>query len=240
MPEVALIINSCKAFYQTTIPRIISSCKDANIPRSNIYVVVGDCDEDIEMQKRDDYNIVFCRYVNIDYNGVIYFTQTKEGLAELEKYSHFFYIHDTCIVLEHFWTTLYTYVNKCETYIKLNDRGSKNIGLLNVKWFIAEKKELFSYYINYDKALQMQYKSGDFPNRDAIYKKYNNLPRWLNEDCIFLCKPQHIPLGDIFSNKPLQYMTHIYSDEQRLATEYRELGLIKFQRNWGGQWKLTL
>ena len=240
MPEVALIINSCKAFYKTTVPRIISSCKAANIPPSNIYVVVGDCDEDTELKNTDDYSIVFTRFVNIDYNGIIYFTQTSKGVSELEKYSHFFYIHDTCILLEHFWTTLHTYVEKCNKYIKLEHVSSKNIGLLNVKWFLEEKKELFSYYINYDKALQMKYKNGEFPNKDIIYQKFTNLRRWLNEDCIFSYEPPHIPLGDIFNNQPVQYMTKIYSDEPRLATEYKELGLIKFQRNWGGPWKLTL
>lgn len=241
MQNIALIINSCKGFYSTTVPKLIESCKAAKIPASSIYVVVGECDEETSIMKKDEYNLIFCRYVNIDYNGILYFL-SEVGISELKKYSHFFYIHDTCLVEKHFWREICMHAENCPRYIKLEAVGSKNIGLLNVDWFIREKRELFRYYINYNKDLRMQYKSAEFPNRDAIYNRFNNLPRWLNEDCIFICEPPHFtPVGDVFINEKHQYMTKIYSNEERLATLYKNIGLIKFQKNWGDpNWKLTL
>ena len=88
--NVAIIVNSNYNFYETTIEPLIISSKKANIPSANIYVVVGECDHETDIIKKNDYNIIFCKYVNIDYNGIIYFTQTERGLAELNMYTHFF------------------------------------------------------------------------------------------------------------------------------------------------------
>jgi hypothetical protein len=117
------------------------------------------------------------------------------------------------------------------------------MGLFNVEWFLANKCELFSYYINYDKNLRMLYKSADFPNRDEIYSKFNNLARWLNEDCMFIFTPDFTPIGDVFPNTVREYMTCVYSNDPRLAMVYEMPGLIKYQRNFYGVpngWKLNL
>ena len=93
--SVAIIINSCLKYYKTTIPVIINSAKKAKIPSNNIYIVVGECDEESKIIRNNDYNIIFCKYCNIDHNAILYFTQTQEGVNELKKYTHFFYMHDT-------------------------------------------------------------------------------------------------------------------------------------------------
>lgn len=241
MSSIAIIINSCQKFYKTTIDPIIESAKRANIPSQNIYVVVGESDDETPITRNPDYNIVFCKFVNIDYNGIIYFTQTTNGSNELKKYTHFFYIHDTCKFMPSFWRKIRDYARTCETYIKLESIGSKNIGLINVEWFLNNKKELFSYYINYDKSLAMLYKDGDFPNKDFIYKRFNNLAKWLNEDCLFIFDNFN-PIGQVFNN-PMKksYIEKTYSKEDRKATEYLEPGIIKYQKNWGqAPWNLDL
>ena len=240
--SIAVIINSCEGYYKKTAPVIIESAKLAGNPPQNIYIVVGECDYESNIEFRGDHNIVFCRYVNIDYNGVIYFTQTERGLRELKKYDLFFYTHDTSEFLPEFWKNIQNYSNT-KQYVKLEYISSKNIGLLNVKWFLENRKELFSYYINYDKSRRLEYKSGEFKNKDFIYSKYNNLARWLNEDCIFLFENNTNPLGDFFPDKGKpQYMEKKYSNEERLATVYKEPGLILYQKNYGqsSQWILTL
>lgn len=242
-PEIAIIINSCQEFYKTTVPFIIDSAKKSHIPANNIYIVVGESDDESDIIKMDDYNIVFCKYINIDYNGVIYFTQTERGLNELQKYTHFFHTHDTSCFIENFWEKIITYSQKCESYIKLQYSCTKNIGLFNVDWFIKHKKELLSYYINYDKSLKMDYKSANFPNKNFIYSKFTNLPRWLNEDALFLFTENFEPIGDVFKNDILhQFKKQIYGNSQRLGTIYNEPGIIKFQANWGQSdtWNLEL
>ena len=240
--SVAIIINSCYKFYKTTLDPIIESAKKANIPSANIYVVIGESDEETNINNVGDYNIVFVKYVNIDYNGIIYFTQTENGLNELKKYTHFFYIHDTALFMDSFWEKINVYSSSCETYLKLENVGSKNIGLLNVDWFIENKKELFSYYINTDKSLALKYKDGDFPNKDLIYSKFNNLPKWLNEDCFFIFE-NFKPTGESFKNPNKKvYIDKRYSHEDRRASEYEEPGIIKYQKNWGqgGGWNMEL
>ena len=242
-PEIAIIINSCQKFHRTTLPFIIDSAKKSHIPANNIYVVVGESDDETDIIKTDHYNIVFCKYVNEAYNGIIYFTQTERGLNELQKYTHFFYTHDTSCFIENFWKKINTYTQNCESYIKLQNLYTKNIGLINVDWFIKNKKELFSYYINYDKSLIMDYKSANFPNKDFIYSKFKNLPRWLNEDAMFLYTDDFEPMGDYFKNNNLEtFKKQIYSNTERLGTIYNEPGVIKFQANWGqsDNWNLEL
>ena len=243
MNSVAVIINSCYKFYETTTKKIIESAKNAKIPSENIYVVVGECDYESEIIKTDDYNIVYCKYYNVDYNGAIYFTQTKSGVEELKKYTHFFYTHDTSILLEHFWDRIKEFSKICDMYIKLENMFSKNIGLFNVNWFINNKSELFSYFINYDKTLVLDYKGGSFPNKEIIYSNFKNLPRWLNEDCMFLFDENFEPTGMYFinNNKPV-YKEAVYLGQERLVSVYNDPGLIKYNKNWGQQdfWDLTL
>jgi hypothetical protein len=242
MDSIAIIINSCYKFHKTTIGPIIDSAKKAKIPSSQIYVVVGESDEE-SFTKYLDYNIIFCKYVNVDYNGIIYFTQTEHGLNELQKYTHFFYIHDTSVFMESFWEKIKNYAINCQTYIKLEEIHSKNIGLINIEWFLRKqnKKELFKHFINYDKSLVYKYKEAEFPNKDFIFKNFKNLPQFLNEDCMFLFY-NFTPVGEFFKNDIHKEIGKVYSSEDRLITIYQEPGIIKFQKNWGmtDDWNLDL
>jgi len=248
MNSVCIIVNSCFHFYEVTVKKLIESCKKAKIPSTSIYVVIGESKEEKDIFFNEDYNIIFCKYINIDYNGVLYFTQNDSGLKELQKYTHFFYTHDTVEFLEDFWVKINAYSNNCDRYIKLDELGSKNMGLINVKWFIENKKELFSYFINYDESLKLNYKMASYPNeipnKDLIYSKFNNLPQWLNEDCVFLFTEYHHPIGDVFQNYGIeQYYTNIYNGNERLASVYKEPGLIKYNINHGKakvRWEMNL
>lgn len=238
MMNIALVINSCYEFYDTTIPPIIESAKIAGVPGRHIYVVVGQCDNDRDIVFNGEYNIVFCRYTNIDYTAAVYFTQTEKGRTELSKYSHFFYIHDTCKILPGFWNNLQKY--QCDTYIKLQKQCSKTIGMFNTDWFLENKTELMRYYANTNQELFMIYKSGDFPNKDEIYAKFKNLAEFPNEDCLFLFD-KFIPIGPYFVNGTIpQYVQNIYGTP-RMVSEYSEPGIQKFQKNWGrGGWNVNL
>lgn len=191
--SVAIIINSCYEYYQTTAPIIINSAKIAGIPPQNIYIVVGQCDYESDIESCDDCNFIFCKYANIDYNGVIYFTQSKRGREELQKYDYFFYTHDTCEFLENFWINIQKYIG-VPYYIKLQHVCSKTIGFLNVKWFIENRTELMKYYANTDKSLLINYKTGEYTNKKEIKEKFSDIWTHLQEDCIFLFH-NNCPLG---------------------------------------------
>uniref|UniRef100_A0A6C0B0V1 Uncharacterized protein n=1 Tax=viral metagenome TaxID=1070528 RepID=A0A6C0B0V1_9ZZZZ len=234
MNSVAIIINSCYKFHKITIDKIIFSAKQAKIPPSNIYIVVGESDIETDIVRKDDYNIIYCKYVNIDYNAAIYFSQSVNGKKELEKYTHFFYTHDTTFFLEYFWDRICECSKYCDMYIKLENVFSKSIGLFNVTWFIDNKTYLLGYYINYNKDLIMEYKHGNFTNKDLILSKFKNLPECLNEDCLFLFGENNEAHGMFFINddKPV-YKESFYSTEDRVASVYFDPGIIKYQKNWG-------
>jgi hypothetical protein len=240
MTNSALFINSCYKFYTTTLPSLIESAKIGGVPALDIYVVVGESPEDTEFTFNGEYNIAFCRYTNEAYTAAVFFTQTQIGLSALSKYTHFFYMHDTCRILPGFWDKIYTHLHTCDSYIKLRPTYSKTIGLFNKDWFLENKKELMSYYANTCKELIMQYKDGDFPNKDEIYSKFSNLSDYLNEDCLFMFK-DFVPIGRFFVNEKVEYFADVYGTT-RLVSEYKDPGILKFQKNWGqgGGWKLDL
>lgn len=241
MVQIAIIVNSCFEFYEKTIDVLIASAKKAGVPTGYIYVVVGQSDVDSEIISKDGYNIVFCRYVNIDYNGVIYFTQTDTGLEELQNFTHFFYVHDTCTFMDGFWKNINIAALNCDSYIKLERGGSKNMALFNVQWFIESKKDLLSYFINYDKTLQLKYKGGQYVNKSLIFDKYKNLPRNLNEGSVFIF-PEESSSSRVFRNEVTNYMSTLYSSEERRAIVFKNPGIIKYQKNWGlpVAWNLKL
>lgn len=238
MMSIALVINSCYKFHETTLPRIVESARLAGVPGSRIYAVVGESEADTDIIFNGQYNVVFTRYTNVDYSAAVYFTQSERGRSELSKYTHFFYIHDTCKILPEFWTNLHQY--SCQSYIKLQEFYSKTIGFFNTAWFLKNKTDLMKYYANTNRDLYMQYKSGDFPNKAEIYKMFKNLGEILNEDCLFLFD-RFIPTGPYFANKTIrQFIENVYGTP-RMVSEYSQPGIQKFQKNWGqGGWNVEL
>lgn len=262
-PKIAIIINSCKKYYSTTIKHVIKTAEEAEIPKENIYVVVGEMtDNDLIEQgltdvkkivnEKDKYiivntpthTVIYCKFVNTDYNGVIFFTQTERGLIELQKYTHFFYLHDTCCFLPTFWKNIINYSYFCDMYVKLQNYTAKTIGLINVRWFVENKKEMLKYFINYDIEKVLLYKDGSFPNETLIRRIFGNLPLHLNEDAIFFFTDDYVPIGDYFQNDCLhEEFNYIYSNELRLILRYENPGIIKHQKNWGhtpNKWNITL
>ena len=76
--EIAILVNSCKKFYEKTIPKLLESANSANIPNQNIYVVVGECEEESE-KIEDGVTFFFTQYTCIDYNACVYFSQNANA-----------------------------------------------------------------------------------------------------------------------------------------------------------------
>jgi len=247
MTTVAIIINSCEKFWSTTSQKILPSLERAKIPGRSVYVVVGECDYESEIvyDEQRQHHIVYCRYVNESYNAAIYFTQNEKARKEISKYSHLFYTQDTTSFCEDFGYNIQTYAEGCNSYIKLLNKFTKNIGLFNVSWFLTNKTELMRYFINYDKSLIIAYKSSNFVNKDIIYSKFKNLGEYLGEDSLFeFDGTRGDPLGPVFPNKLIPcYLEKVYSKEDRLVTVYKQPGILKYQKNWSQAnmvWNISL
>jgi len=240
---IALVVNSCFAYYKTTLPDLIDSAKEAHIPLEHVYVVVGDCETHVPMHTENGYNIVFCRYNNVDYNAAIYFSQTTEGREILQKYTHFFYTHDTVEFLPYFWTNVQR--AECDSCIKLKPTGSCSTGLFQVQWFLDMRTELLSLLVNFDPSKKILYKQGyGVHNSEEIYNKFKNISRWLNEDLLFLWTETFEPLGKCFMYAdPQNKIIEKYCGSCRRASFFDPPGLIKFQKNYNGGaggWRLEL
>jgi len=238
----ALVITSCYKFYTTTIPRLIESAKIGGVPASDIFVVIGESPEDTDITFNGEYNIVFCRYTNVDYNASVYFTQNGAGVSRLSKYTHFFYMHDTCEIMPGFWEQIKQKLPSCDSYVKLLPRYSKTTGLFNTTWFLENKTKLMSYYANTDQSLVMQHKTGDLPNKAEILDAFpGHTSGILNEDGLFMFDGP-TPIGAFFcKTHTRQYTSNVY-DGIRMVSEYEIPGLKKFQKNWcpGREWNITL
>lgn len=252
MEKLALIVNTCQAFYETTVPKFIESAQKAKIPPEHIYVVVGESDieKPFQLSQTQTHNVCYCPYKNIDYNAAIYLTQTQDGKKILEKYDYFFYIHDTAELMSFFWEKINQHTQKAiennTPYIKLAVTHTKNIGLIQSKWFLQRENDthFFQSIINTNSDLKRDYKTGNFPNKQWLYDNITGLCPWnLGEDCMFIYDGQR-PVGDCFINHVDMYITQLYgSSEQRLASIYNDPGLIKFQKNWGqpgADWSMNL
>ena len=242
--SVAVVVNSCLSYYKTTLPILLKTAASAKIPLRNLYVVIGECDEE-RIDTSNEYTLIFTRYVNIDYNAAVYFTQNTYGLDTLKEYTHFFYMHDTASFMDHFWSNIQAHAKTCSSYIKLVPRGSKSTGLFSVDWFIENKKELMSYIANTDKSLRMNYKTSDnFPREKLIRSKFPNLYEYICEDAVFNYVNKE-PTGPVFeNNEPIDYsnIAKVYSNQDRLVIPFKNPGIIKYQVNRGQpgmQWKTT-
>jgi beta-1,4-mannosyl-glycoprotein beta-1,4-N-acetylglucosaminyltransferase len=244
--STAVIVNSCTKYYKQTLPYILESAKKADIPFRNLYFVVGEADEN-SFDTTNEYTLIFTRHACEGNTAMVFFTQTNQGLQELKKYTHFFYTSDTVVFLESFWKNIERHTMNCPKYIKIEKQFSKSIGLINIDWFLKNKRELFRYLVNTDKSLVYNIKSSkNFPREETIRSLFPNFNhKWMNEDLMFDLGPGEEPLGDVFQNTVDRYLTKQYSDQERLANVYQDPGLIKFQvnhdvPNLGKEWIFTL
>jgi hypothetical protein len=259
--KIALIINSCEAFYQKTLPQFLHHAQQTGIPFHHIYVVVGETpvehpqlnqillqpylpnhtpspepEEEQEQEPPKQYHIIHSPYINIDYNAAIFFSQTPQGREELQKYTHFFYIHDTADLMNHFWEKIRVYATVCMEYIKLSQTHTKNIGLFNTQWFLENKSTFLQHIQNTDPEYKRDYKTGCFPNKDWLYQNIPRLCPWnLGEDCLFDYDDETgQALGSFFHNDVQTFFANFYgSTEPRKVTLYQEPGIVKYQKNWG-------
>lgn len=235
MVRTALVINSCYAFAETTLPRLLASTKDCGIPPEDIYVIVGEMAytpaETASLDRlADGETIVMVDYVNIDYNAAIYLTQTDQGRAFLAPYTHFFYLHDTCEVLPPFWPTVCARAPTCDTYVKLVSSYSQNMGLFSVPWFLSNNTDLLATFVNRDPTLKMAYKASQFPHETDIRQRFRGLPpTYLGEDALFWFTDEGQDTGDYFCDEMSSCAdVAIYGGATRRAVVYECPGLVKY------------
>ncbi len=150
-------------------------------------------------------------------------------------------MHDTSAFLPHFYERVAAFMPRCPMYFKLQNYYSKSTGLINVQWFLTNKRELFKHYINYDLSLALTYKSSILPDRASLIDKFPDLPVYINEDSNFCFIDGRIPIGDYFNITHTTHRDKIYNEDERYVVIYDAIGYIKYQKNDSPEnWRITL
>ena len=190
----------------------------------------NECKEEIN---EDGINIIYTNFVNIDYNGIMYFTQTEKGFEIFQKYTHFFYIHDTAEFLENFMDIINASIPDCTSCKRAVNGFSQSTGLINTQWFITNRKKVFSYLINYDHSLKDHLKHGKSLDKleseefKTLTKSLNIRNDNYNEDYFFeFIDNNHI--GPYFAdNIEETKISKKYSSNNRMSIYNYKLGIVK-------------
>lgn len=241
--SLAIVINSCLKFHETTLPVLEDSFRRSSIPLEHVYVIVGEADEERTTTDRG-YTVIYTRYVNVDNTAAVYLTQTDIGRQILASYTHIFYTHDTVYFMESFWPTVSARLDECTSYIKLRERSSLSTGLFRTEWLLSARSTILRCLANTDRSKVLAHKGSTLENESEIRSLYVHPPLYLNEDACFDVDSESNPTGPFFmQDASTTYSTNLYDTTPRLAMVFPVPGLIKFQRNYGGVpngWSLDL
>ena len=224
MYDIPIIVNSCKPFVNESTPVLINSLLKSGVPPQYIHIVVGECEECRDYVKNDN-SYHETQTVNIDFNGIQWILGRYPETVSQTNW--LFYIHDTCMVTEDFWTnvqSIYEKQLKDSNYetAQLN-KTSCNIGFYNYDLF---KKSYVINFCNKDRNMDLEKKQTK--KREAV-KTEDTFFR--NSNTLNLNKAYNID----------DTIIHLYSSTipRRLET-YPIPGVIKVKANWLSKSKYTI
>ena len=218
--SIAVVVNSCLSYYQTTVPLLLQSLSDAGWDTMcHTFIVVGEASEDLN----DTYQgtpIFFRRYVNIDNNGLVW-AASPMGIDTLRDFEWIFYLHDTCTVFPDFKKRLLSKVPSSTEYVgmKICTSWSMSIGFYHKATLQSQPMvEYFSATINM--------------SLDPVSMK------GLVEDVVFDELGKYGTLGIL--NTRFSKCTDVrplYGEAKRRTEVFDWPGINKHKANWGqGGW----
>jgi hypothetical protein len=106
-PPVAVLVNSCAAFWPRTSEGVLGSLRAAGVPPEHVFVVVGQSPDPPDDDPGQQYPVTVSRvaYANMDENALLW-AVTPAGRAALAGFDWAFYMHDTCTALPGFGAAL--------------------------------------------------------------------------------------------------------------------------------------
>lgn len=212
--ELIVVVNTCKGYMDKTLPKLMASLKDANVPRDQIHVVVGESPRDI-----DDGHFHYRSWYNIDNNGLLWLTQERPDVAG--KADWVVYLHDTSYVHKDFWKKckriVQRYTNDASVkMIRLHPVYSMTMGFYRLPWLYSDEvRDFKKTIVNYDAGQKLRVKN---MGEDILFNKFKESSQVSLNNDHSLIKENQKPYG---------------SDTPRVIEFYKEPGIYKAKANWG-------
>jgi hypothetical protein len=213
------------SYYKTTLPRLLNSLSTSGWDtQKHTYIVVGEADKASEdTVDGHDTPIYFCKYINVDNNGLIW-ASSPCGVNALKPYDWIFYLHDTCVVKPEFTKRLLAKIPSPDEYIgmKVCTSWSMSIGLYHVPSLHTQSMRT---YLQHSINLTLDPVSMKSRVEDVVFdelRKYGNIGQ-LNKrysDC--------------------KYVGSVYGEAHRRTEVFDWPGIHKYKANWGqGSWVIV-
>lgn len=217
---IYVVINSCKKYVETSLPLLLKSLDEAQVPRSHIHCVIGESDEAYN-DEVEGIAYHYVRYCNLDNNAFLF------ACDAIFESTWFVYLHDTCVVHPDFWNLMNGFVatydgNADVDAVSLRTYPSMNIGLYRTSVIQTD-------HIRHELAALANFSK----DPQVLVKIKENL--WMLEDHVFrLIKTVHLS-NSVHSGGPDFY----YGDgtSKRYTEKYPWFGVTKYKannvaRNW--------
>ena len=213
---LTVVINTCRSYMENSIPVILNSLAEANVPKTNIHIVVGEnteCDDNVV----DGVAYHYRRWVNIDNNAMLWVTQERPACLT----EWIIYLHDTTYVHKDFWTNcialMETFEEAANCY-RIHAPFSMCIGFYRTEWLFMESVlKYMSKIINTEIGRKNQVKNNLGSLEDVLFHFANNTCRTL---------PNHY---NVIERDRKMYGTDI----PRIVEYYEIPGVYKVKANWG-------
>lgn len=212
-----IVINSNKNFTKALeyLLQSLKKCKEYEY--YNIVVVIGGHYELDSYVVTNDKNIMYIKanHNSIDFTGLITILES----IHLFNCSHFFYLHDTCVVGQNFLKILNDVDTNDITTCKIKSRSSMNIGIYSTQ-IVKQFETFLSSVKNTDESCSELFKKKGIDFEDYIFKNDKN-NKVLNN-----------PSGEHISrSKPVDYYN---TGTKRVVDYYNGIDLYKIKANWKG------
>lgn len=209
--RVAVLVTSCHAFHEITLPPLVLSLYAKGVPEQDIYVVVGDAPAAVT-----DGSYRFVTWHNMDNNGLIW-AVSPEGRQALSGYEWVLYLHDTTTTTFDVDTLLDTApTDAAVNAAQVCPWPSMSMGYYRTSalWHPDVSSFLLDS-VNYDPGLRLQVKQHV---EDSVF---NRLKSVFGEDAVIVLNPRLIDVGTASK----------YASVRKVEYAVRP-GIMKFKANW--------
>lgn len=218
MAGCCVVITSCLAYADSTLPPLLASLDKAGVPKDHIHVVVGECDADDDVMQ-DGIAMHRRTWCNIDNNGLMWVCMEQPPLQDW-----IVYLHDTSYVADSFWESCRAIVDSVEpgtTCIRLHAPFSMGMGFYSLAWVTSQAvQDYMRGLLNYDLAAKPGIKADLCVLEDTLFK----FAERGHGDCMTLPNAYSVVDSNV----------QMYGTKTpRLVEYYSTPGVYKVKANWG-------
>lgn len=210
--KIKIAVASNINFCNHTLPILLESLLDCDIPKEDIFIHIAGCNI-YEEKTIDDLKYFYLDHNSFEYSPLINICEQK-----LES-DYWFLIQDTCKVGKDFKKLLYNIPSHMPEKVALRSWPSMSMGSYKYTYLLSVANKLFNIKNkNYSEESLNYWKSWGVPNEDYILWK---------------TQPQPVIYNNIDSCEVKDYNNWYNTNTIRRTEYYASLDLYKNKSNWG-------